>query len=1390
MPALTDRERAKRAKMVARYNAMKHHNNMTDASTSAPQIEKRLGNPDDSLSKKKEHMQIGVGSSDRDVVPDDEVRDEAEAVTVAAPQLEAAPKSKPENSLGPKTPNKAPKPTSASTSLSISTTGKGDLSVEIPLTPSKHTPRAQSTPRSRRNTSIADAKKKLAAARKVSSSSKPSKDNDVLRDHAKEIAVKLDMNDLKENPIKGEDIAENKNDKKQPSNDKKQTQKEAAIVVNHTIGTKSKISVTSSGDRRSDKIAKIRARSPHIADRHKGLLKVSAQVEEPIEPKTSSSVECAKVDRTERKKEAKKPSGDEFGGALYDATKDRWSDELNKPIRLQPHVDDALHSSDVIDNKRLSYGSDTSTIRDRSNSPKKLSEEIDSRRMSDELNTSRLSIESGTTIASGSTLLAQDRGAELRHQRPKIQKTWQQQSKIVAKAKQYRKWQHHTTAQKKTADSSSAESIVERIEEENQVYHGSYYEGTLQQEDVLEPKVRAKSEAFDEATESLTELFEPEPQTNDKGFCGLVDGEEDEFDQQASSNGLSGLVDVNEGLFEPRPQYKSDVNLGPGCPLEPSQIAYLHENQEYHIEEEDVQEEEARSENEENHPSQAIGEVAETQLISTYQFAMSKSTNGSSAINPSAIAGVKAEPACSTITQYKTLVPSRSDASKHSELSLNQLTVSTSEAQSLAGVEFLSMSKDTDAQQKSNDFDDDQFQSQFDWPVDAFSPTSWGAGQAEPSSSEDSKWDKSVPDTPNSLTAPANVEDKSGWDLKVTGPTVEWGGEDNEPSKKTESEWDSSWGQTEWNGIENDQPDEHEDDVNDEAKREAEERINELNEVDMCGVSNVDQYEGFSEVEHTDCPSRMESSDGLSPRADYSNILSPSGESKCSEGTMGTATEFDPISMFEASESFSAGIEKKDSFPTCDVNKNIESIASWGSAKILKPNDDSTNSAFASLRAGNPMDASTLFGQDKSAVETPSGRESLGSWWQNRYASTQNNDINAAVQDALKETTSSEEQRSDHATERCTSSSRCKPEFETPKHPGRKSNGMLQDPLSARTTRFVREEPSSPDDDSIFGDLDDDSVEGAKHHSSSASKSRRKSSLSKMETITSNIETDDIFAGVSVSSRQVKPQKDSSANPMKSLLDGSTTTGSQSAHRKTKSSSKEPECNLPKVEEQTEKSIGLFMMDGTYGVINVKDSGRNSPSNASVTSDITTSVIFGGDYGKKRSFSKKGASSSLDRASPDTIVEVPDVLSDKPVCSPINTHHTAQDQAFDNEDTENIDPQVGGQGDVTAHNGEDFQKANDAVDEVNEPSNPSLLKRAFLMVEKGKNLVGDSTKAKCTPPETSVGKAGAAVFMLPLALPMACGMLGASSFAYCASKGEEALFILHTFTFVNFIYID
>lgn len=1366
--------------MVARFNAIKHQNSMTsDVSglsgleKNTPKKEKRdSGRLDDYL--KKEEVQDAVDGSEEQAeraateeivgtMPEADVVVEESAPTLEIEKARNEPASaEATDELTMQAKEAAPVASEDPTELAAATTvqnkptlppvntSKTTLSIQIPSTPTTSTPLARGTPRSRRNTSIADAKKKLAAARKVSSSPKPSVDKEVLNEVASQFderggnrAVKNSIKPAVEDNAAGGEKAVTKDDTRE-------NVEQATIVVNHNIGTKSKISISSPSARRSDKIVKIRARSTRIADRHKGLLSSLAPEPETKKRLRDEFAKMTKVSSVERFDEPKNRLSEEFKVAKV-PSKETWSDEFNEPKQPRSSIDDARLSDD---GKRLSYGSDTQTISDELNASR-LCDEI-KHRMS-VFSAQRLSIESAATEASGFTLIAKDNVTESRQ--PQMKKTWQEQAKIAAKAKQYRKWQ-----QQATPGTRGNEQMIDiEYEEESKENLGLY------QTNVHVHHLR--DDGF---------LFEPKPQVNGEGVSILL-----------SSEG---------GLFEPRPQYKSDdfnrsisyddeQLVEAECPLTPSQMAYLHENQVYHVdqepEEEDAEEELAPDEDgmspvhifemqDAVKPKPAPASVAQPSLsASASESSITKSRKENSV-------GVKVKD--SSASRYKTLVPSRSDASKHSEHSLNQLTMSVSDAQSfvpvepgpsdlttpkLAGEEFLSMSKDTEARQPSGDFDDDQFQSNFDWPMDAFSPTSWGAGQPC-SSSEDSKWDNAVPDTPNSLSAPAAIKEKKGWDFKA-GPAIEWEEVDQEnikSPKKSTAENESLWVQTEWDNERDDVPDERDDDaIDEEARAEAEARICELSELGMDGASGIDRYEGFTHVEHADCPSRMESRDCASPRDEHNEVSSPGIESKCSEGTMGTATEFDPISMF----GFSEENEEKGSFPEIDSVENDASAVSWASAKVLKLNDDAT-SAFASLRAGAPIDASTLLGQDKSVVDTPSGRESLGSWWQNRYASSQNNDVNAAVREALDEIPSGEE-RTDRATERCESSSRCKPEFATPKQPQMKNTDAFRDPLSSRTKCF-KGDPASPDDDSIFGDLDDDSIECTKQYSSTKNKSRRKSSLSKM----SNAETDDIFAGVSVNSRQANQQKDSSGIPMKSLLDGSTTTGSQSMLPKTKASSKEPDTQLPKVEEDDMKPMGLFMMDGSHGVINVPDTGRNSPT-ASVTSDITTSVIFGGDYGKKRSFARRGPSSSLEHDFPEAIIEIPDVLSDKPVCSPLhrNTGY--------NEDTENIDPQIDSanqEGEFATDPNRIRSLMSETTDEATPQSNPSLLKRAFMMVQNGTTFLQDSAKSKCASGSSgnnaSESETGfkPSLLLLPLALPLACGVAGASSFAYCASKGKES----------------
>ena len=75
--------------------------------------------------------------------------------------------------------------------------------------------------------------------------------------------------------------------------------------------------------------------------------------------------------------------------------------------------------------------------------------------------------------------------------------------------------------------------------------------------------------------------------------------------------------------------------------------------------------------------------------------------------------------------------------------------------------------------------------------------------------------------------------------------------------------------------------------------------------------------------------------------------------------------------------------------------------------------------------------------------------------------------------------------------------------------------------------------------------------------------------------------------------------------------------------------------------------------------------------------------------------------------------------------------------------------------------------------------NPSLFEQAILMVTNGKAAVDDSTKIKYNlggAPSDSKGAIKPSLFTLPLA----CGMMGASSFAFCASKGKVSCLTSHS----------
>ena len=749
-----------------------------------------------------------------------------------------------------------------------------DLTVKVPTTPSTPTKStlSQGTPRSRaRATSIAEAKKKLAAARKISSSPGASRDKTVMG------GIVNKMEDEERDKTRKE-RRESYENKLRQTIERVHGDAEAQARVGDCMEYKGSPSVPL----RSLKASKIRARSPRFADEHKSRLMAPAEDE-------------------------KKRLSDGLGDEEVQS-RERWSDEFGRGVG-------ASRLSDEFDGGRLSYGSARShgTNGDESNAQKvtiapRLSSSA--RTVSDELNALRLSDEFGMA-RTGTPERAVTIETSTESIRSAGDKTWQEKAKLAAKARQHRKWQHSSTPPKAAKDEVKPMTSDDSQDEDQEVNAYTW--------------IKTKAEKFRQLQMEVKNAAEG----NERGSDAYGRSER----EQAAERDEYQPTDALDTYETEGPQEKGTFHMkmmAAKTSPSPSKKPQLTEH---------FMKESTAKIRHQSLPQPAV-------IISVSE-SLAKTSTGKSASRSSTLSG------------YKTLVPSRSDASKHSEPSLTQLTVSTSDVASfaresfspkLAGEAFLSESKETDGQQLPNHFEDDDFQSNFDWAMDAFSPTSWPGGQ---STSEDSKWDNVVPDTPNSLAAPPSLEEKRGWDLHANAQTVvESGGQEEEQQakapKKKMVEWDS-WGQT---GFDDEQfEEEQRDDVgHEEARAEAEARVTELEDhggkfhVGDCSV----QYEGFDSL-----------------RQEY-HVSSPDVMSKCSEGTIGSVTEFDLISLFEVSvsDSFADVISKKDSFPACDAKENDASAASWGSDKVLKETDDSTNfnSAFPSLRSGAAIDASTLFG--------------------------------------------------------------------------------------------------------------------------------------------------------------------------------------------------------------------------------------------------------------------------------------------------------------------------------------------------------------------------------------------------------------------------------------------
>lgn len=384
-----------------------------------------------------------------------------------------------------------------------------------------------------------------------------------------------------------------------------------------------------------------------------------------------------------------------------------------------------------------------------------------------------------------------------------------------------------------------------------------------------------------------------------------------------------------------------------------------------------------------------------------------------------------------------------------------------------------------------------------------------------------------------------------------------------------------------------------------------------------------------------------------------------------SEETTASATEFDPLSMFGGSDE-----ESKEMKPNDD--DNARTSVSWATPKdvtqqkgnavsvdqaqtvssasqqevAVKAEDETNSISFPSLNSGSlmkppkpaqqvpnhstkaPPPPPPVKNATKPIPDSPSGTESLESWWQSRYASSQNNDINAAVQEALLNETSSVSKKSQSDSSKNISGVSTLSSNLTP----------VRDTEQVQTC--VIEEESC----SIFSGIEEESVSLQSHKDTSGYAAALAQNIlgPKHNSIDSN-ETEDIFSGVSVSNTKdhqadgvvMKSAMDGMSTgftinranaesqsmmlgngtrhvPMTSLVDGmSTTTFSspilQTANAASQSMFMQNERTIP----ESREALSVDVSENNYGVIELKNNEQSSPAN-SYTSDITSSVIFSG----------------------------------------------------------------------------------------------------------------------------------------------------------------------------------
>ncbi|KAL3796049.1 hypothetical protein ACHAW5_007832 [Stephanodiscus triporus] len=466
-------------------------------------------------------------------------------------------------------------------------------------------------------------------------------------------------------------------------------------------------------------------------------------------------------------------------------------------------------------------------------------------------------------------------------------------------------------------------------------------------------------------------------------------------------------------------------------------------------------------------------------------------------------------------------------------------------------------------------------------------------------------------------------------------------------------------------------------------------------------------YEGFGTVLDSGALSCKESMDESYDDDNSSSIAA------ASEGTNGTATAFDPLSMFGEEENF----DDEEFVGILDATTAFSASAASAFDSATFGSVFAENTIFPSLiNGGGGGMSSTSYAkfpilhqqgntndQHGFPLPSPAGSESLESWWQSRYASTQNSDVNSAVQEALAKRVDVVAASSSPPTfppqpER----TKALPEIATlpvettavateitakiSKDPTRNSaiptktistarnneqEGLPLECLSggfqAVAAKDSRQEQQprlqnqsllsqSDEEDSIFSGLIDDdcsSLPGlAKNHQTRMMKPWPRNPVNNItgssspalivntrtdedifrRRVTSTETEEDVFSGVSVSSQQQLSSpfpRLKESNAMKSLLDdGTVESPSIQQPPKCKKNNfiktiiplpAEPARRAERLPSTAHTTLLFSPEDKGYGVIDLT-AIEQSPTNASITSDITSSVVFGyaGDSATKK----------------------------------------------------------------------------------------------------------------------------------------------------------------------------